>query len=460
MVISSVKEQLTSRGVDEEEADTIANVYVPLGYPFPNAGKILALLFIPFAAWFVGRPLAVSDYPALMSVGLLALFGSPVAAIPFLLDMLRLPQDVFPLFLVAGIWASRLGDVLGAMHLTAFTLLCAGWSKNLLKLNPAKVGAFAGVASGVLLGLAGVNHFVVEAVMAKQEPSKTLVENLDLKHRLVEIRVEETGARNPAALAEGETRLDRIQRTKILRVGYQEDRPPFCFRNGAGSLVGMDIDLMQRLAFELGAQLELVPYREEELAQAFERDHFDLAVGGILLTLADFESYKLSKSYLEMNLGVLLPDHEARRLRDFELYHPPPGLRLGYVRGGGLLHAIRDRFAGLDLVKVESHEAFARGEIAEVDGLLIAAEVGAYLTMLHPNNSLVIPTDARIRIPIAIAITPHSSDRAERFLDTWVDLRRKEGTLDGLYDHWILGKEVTQKQPRWSVIRNVLGWVP
>jgi hypothetical protein len=28
-----------------------------------------------------------------------------------------------------------------------------------------------------------------------------------------------------------------------------------------------------------------------------------------------------------------------------------------------------------------------------------------------------------------------------------------------IYDHWILGKTANQRQPRWSIIRNVLHWV-
>ena len=83
---------------------------VPLAYPFPNAGKILSLLFIPFAAWFIGEPLALLDYPLLLSVGLVSFFGSPVAAIPFLLGVFRLPVDLLPLFLVAGIWCARCGS--------------------------------------------------------------------------------------------------------------------------------------------------------------------------------------------------------------------------------------------------------------------------------------------------------------------------------------------------------------
>jgi hypothetical protein len=45
----------------------------------------------------------------------------------------------------------------------------------------------------------------------------------------------------------------------VLRVGYVRDRPPFAFRNGAGELVGMDVELAGRLGRDLGvAQVELV----------------------------------------------------------------------------------------------------------------------------------------------------------------------------------------------------------
>jgi hypothetical protein len=45
------------------------------------------------------------------------------------------------------------------------------------------------------------------------------------------------------------------------------------------------------------------------------------------------------------------------------------------------------------------------------------------------------------------------------FLEHWVTLREKDGTLKEHYDHWILGISPTAKEPRWSVIRDVLGWV-
>ena len=45
------------------------------------------------------------------------------------------------------------------------------------------------------------------------------------------------------------------------------------------------------------------------------------------------------------------------------------------------------------------------------------------------------------------------------FVNTWIDLRQRDGTIGELQDYWVYGKDAEPRAPRWSVIRNVLGWV-
>ena len=44
-------------------------------------------------------------------------------------------------------------------------------------------------------------------------------------------------------------------------------------------------------------------------------------------------------------------------------------------------------------------------------------------------------------------------------VNTWIELKRRDGTLELLYGHWILGKTSEEKTPRWSIIRDVFHWV-
>ena len=71
---------------------------------------------------------------------------------------------------------------------------------------------------------------------------------------------------------------------------------------------------------------------------------------------------------------------------------------------------------------------------------------------------LVVPGPDPIRVPLAYPIARHDQALAA-FVDTWIALKRKDGTLDAAYKHWILGQDAARRQPRWSIVRNVLHWV-
>ena len=58
-----------------------------------------------------------------------------------------------------------------------------------------------------------------------------------------------------------------------------------------------------------------------------------------------------------------------------------------------------------------------------------------------------------------MVITGQIGADLNELLDVWIELKRGEGTIDALYDHWILGRETRRRGHRWSVIRDVLGWV-
>jgi ABC-type amino acid transport substrate-binding protein len=63
-----------------------------------------------------------------------------------------------------------------------------------------------------------------------------------------------------------------------------------------------------------------------------------------------------------------------------------------------------------------------------------------------------------VKVPLAYPIAGRDTVFAD-FINTWIELKRKDGTIDDLYKYWILGQNATPHGPRWSIIRNVLGWV-
>jgi ABC-type amino acid transport substrate-binding protein len=63
-----------------------------------------------------------------------------------------------------------------------------------------------------------------------------------------------------------------------------------------------------------------------------------------------------------------------------------------------------------------------------------------------------------VTIPLTYAAARGDQELVD-YVNALIDLKKRDGTLKKLYDYWILGRFDTSKQPRWSVIRNVLHWV-
>ena len=69
-----------------------------------------------------------------------------------------------------------------------------------------------------------------------------------------------------------------------------------------------------------------------------------------------------------------------------------------------------------------------------------------------------VPLPAPIKGVLAFPLPRRAPDLLE-YVNNWIQIKKHDGSLAALYDYWILGKEVEAKEPRWSVIRNVLHWI-
>jgi hypothetical protein len=92
------------------------------------------------------------------------------------------------------------------------------------------------------------------------------------------------------------------------------------------------------------------------------------------------------------------------------------------------------------------------------EALLINAEAGSAWTITYPEYSVVMPRDIPQSVPLVYAL-PRDDDDFEQFINHWIEIHRRDGTMERLYDHWILGRQDRFRPPRWSIIRDVLGWV-
>ena len=83
--------------------------------------------------------------------------------------------------------------------------------------------------------------------------------------------------------------LDRIRAAGVLRVGTTGDYTPFSLLQPDGSYRGADIEMASDLGERLGVGIEFVSTVWVDLLDDFLADHFDIAMGGVTVTVARAE---------------------------------------------------------------------------------------------------------------------------------------------------------------------------
>ena len=458
MLAEGVRELVDKYRKEGLKASAHPEYVIPLAYPFPHMGKVLTLVFIPFAAWFYGSPMNFADFPLVLGTGLVLSFGKVVTTIPFLLDMQELPADIFQLFLLSSVVAGGLSDLVGAMHLMAFTTLTTCVIAGLIRFNRMKMIillVFTLLIGGAMIASTrGVLSTALEGADSKEQ----VLGGMHLLQEKVPARILETAAPNPVPLLPGQSRLDRIRQWGTIRVGFHPDHLPFSFYNASGDLVGLDVDMAHRLARDLGAEIDFVPFDVTSLPEQLAEDYFDIVMSGIGATARRSAQMLLSDPYMEVTRALVVPDHLDKEFADLEAMRRRGPFNIGVVARTAFSREIHEKAPAANIIELESESQFFQDPPQPMDALLTSAEGGSAWTLIYPAYTVVNPLPRAIKLPLAYPYGGPDA-RFEHFLEHWIDLKQNDGTVEALYDYWILGRGAEERGPRWSVMRDVLGWV-
>ena len=257
-------------------------------------------------------------------------------------------------------------------------------------------------------------------------------------------------------VAAGST-LEAMRERGVLRVGYVSDAMPFAYFNAEDRLVGFDVDMAHALARELDLTLEFVPVDRTRMAADLDAC-CDLLIGGVAVTTLRAREMAFSASYLDETMAFVVPDHDRTRFADWRDLEVMGAVRLGVPNIPFYIQKIRERLPQAQLEVVADVPAAFKGLGTRFEAAVLPAERGSAWTLLYPEFSVVVPTSEIIKMPLAFPLARHD-ERLTSFINTWIELKRRDGTLDRLYRYWILGSNAAPPARRWSVIRDVLGWV-
>ena len=447
-----------------EQADAhtgnLPDVLVPASFNFPHTGKLLSISFVLFAGWFADAAVTLGEYPSLALTGLLTFFGSLNAAVPFLLDLFRIPADTFQLFLATGVINARFGTLVAAVHTVTFGLLGSAAIVGAVRVNPARLLRFVVITVVLTAATLGGLRVFFGTLLAQRVTGADIVYSMRPLRAHPDAPLVEAAADANAPAEAGSRVLDDIRARGRLRVGVFTNRLPYVFLNREGRLTGLDVELAHQLARDLGVALDFVRLKDmADQPRLLTEGRVDLIMIGAPVTPERASQMLYSQPYLDETLAFVVKDHlredfsswaRIRRLGTYRVVAP----NVPYY-----LAAIRERAPSLQLEVTDDIQTLERGiERGTTDALMLPAERGSVMTLLYPQYSVVVPDTDVVKIPLAYPLARHDQDWAH-FINTWIELKRRDGTIDALYRHWILGENAVPHRPRWSVIRDVLHWV-
>ena len=466
MITDAVKRLLEDKKLLGDQQTHDPQYLVPLAYPFPDIGRIVGLIFIPFAAWFYGNTIDLDLYPVLLGVGFLGSFGKPVITIPLLLNIAELPGDIFNLFLASGVVAARLGDLMKTMHLITFTILVSCAINGTARLNWRKM-LIGLIATAVLLLL---TVFLIRGYLNVSFQDQYSKEKLVTEREMIfpvarplsriEARVLTESRANPYPIGKGQTRVQRIKQHRLIRIGFDPDKMPFAYFNASGKLVGFDIELAYFLADDLGVDIDFVPIDSQDIQEQLQNDDFDIAMSAQEGTIGQAEQLPAIDPYMDITLAIVVPDYQKRNYRSVDAIKNIPDLKIAVIKGTFFAERAPKVFPNkkdFQVVPLDSAAEYFDGGYADVDALVISAESGSAWTLLRPEFTVANPLEGEVRLPLyyLTAVDPEF----QQFLQNWLTLKRADGTYDDLYQHWILGQDRQDQKPRWCILRDVLGWI-
>jgi len=450
MITEAVRRLMAREKIDTSDELRSPEYLVPLAYPFPDVGRIVGLVFIPFAAWFYGQTIGLGQYLELLGVGFLGSFAKPVVTIPLMLGNAQIPSDIFNLYLASSVLSSRFGDAMKAMHLLVFALLTTAALSGVLRLQMRRLLVQGGVALGILLvSVIGIQTMLTFTFGDEYSRSKLIVARTLLGDPAPPVAAIEQAARP------SDTPLEAIKRRGSIRVGFKPDRLPFTYYNDNGDLVGFDVEMANQLATDLKVGVDFVPVGED-LVQDLKQGRFDVIMSRAEGTVARSRELPYVLPYMEVNAAVIVPDHRRHEFRTLEEIRKLGRMKVALVKKSAASELPFDEFPEIEVIEVETEREFFESDPPIAEVLATDAESGAAWTLKYPEFAVVKPEDFNMSVPLHYFVNDEGQFR--EFLDGWIEIQKGNGNIEWFYDYWILGQELKDQKPRWSVGRNVLGW--
>jgi cyclohexadienyl dehydratase len=239
-----------------------------------------------------------------------------------------------------------------------------------------------------------------------------------------------------SAEAQQSSRLDQIISRGTLRVGMTGDYRPFTFLDkDTQKFGGFDVDMAESLGKALGVKVEYVQTAWPQMTRDFEADKFDIAMGGVSITLERQKKGLFSTPIMREGKTPIARCADRDKYADLAAIDKP-GTRVIVNPGGTNERFARAHIKSAD-IRVYNDNVTIFEEIAKGDADLMMTDASEtrYQQKLHPGVLCAVHPDH----PFDFAEKAYWLQRDEAwkdFVDQWLHISIEDGSFAKIYAAW------------------------
>ncbi|GEM_PF-1169747 len=452
-------------GLDNEYRPDLVNIIVPLAWVVPATYKFLVIFFTVFAHWYYDSTISFVAELFTYIGGIPCLFGGNSATVPFLLEVSHVPSQAYNIFMLVSSFLVYFNNANGAIFIIVCTILCYASIIGGLRVRWSILSTILIFGTIIYIALiVGLNLFMGK-VVAKSELAKDELLHMNLhslnKEFYSDIEVSYLTMeqyKEIPFLDDEEPLLDKICRTKTLRVGYVSEAPPFSFFNQQKELVGFDIDTAYDMAGELDCnKLEFYEINNINDYQNYllEGKMIDIYVGAHKYRGPIMDNIRTSDSYMEMHLAIVIPYKDKAKYSDFNSVFYDKSITVGFIAGSGKGSTRISNFSkAREFVELNSFSDYYQHH--KTYALVTNAEVASGINIIYSGYWVMPYKEKSLSFHFAY-ILPSAvrADTLRDFVNSYIKTAFRSGKAKDRYGYWIMGQAEVKTVPHWSVV----GWL-
>jgi cyclohexadienyl dehydratase len=233
-----------------------------------------------------------------------------------------------------------------------------------------------------------------------------------------------------------QSRLDSIKADGVLRVGTPGNWKPMSFRDPASNqYVGFDVDLVTKLAEDMGVKVEFVPTDWKSIAIAVA-DKYDISTSASLSPARALVA-GYTNPYFRVADVPLVSQRNVDKFKDWDDLNKA-GVTIAVTLGTVQEQRAAALFPNATIRKVEEPARDWQEVISgRADASMTSNTEAGNLASQYPELSVVPVTTAQNPTPIAMLV-PRGDQQWINFVNHWIRLQNERGFFEELKAKWSL----------------------